>query len=144
MEYKIVDTQHLSTIELIDIMRERIKVFVVEQNCPYQEVDEEDENALHIMLKDQNKLVAYTRIIERENDISFGRVLVTEKYRKQQYGKQIVRQTIDEIKKRYKSGIIKISGQAHLQKFYESFGFECVSESYLEDGIPHVSLELTF
>ena len=78
MEYKIVDTQHLSTIELIDIMRERIKVFVVEQNCPYQEVDEEDENALHIMLKDQNKLVAYTRIIEREKDISFGRVLVTE------------------------------------------------------------------
>ncbi|MCD8825261.1 GNAT family N-acetyltransferase [Staphylococcus gallinarum] len=144
MEYKIVNTQHLSTIELIDIMRERIKVFVVEQNCPYQEVDEEDENALHVMLKDQNKLVAYTRIIERENDISFGRVLVTEKYRKQQYGKQIVRQTIDEIKKRYKSGIIKISGQAHLQKFYESFGFECVSESYLEDGIPHVSLELTF
>lgn len=144
MEYKIVNTQHLSTIELIDIMRERIKVFVVEQNCPYQEVDEEDENALHVMLKDQNKLVAYTRIIERENDISFGRVLVTEKYRKQQYGKQIVRQTIDEIKKRYKCGIIKISGQAHLQKFYESFGFECVSESYLEDGIPHVSLELTF
>ncbi|PTE74818.1 GNAT family N-acetyltransferase [Staphylococcus gallinarum] len=144
MEYKIVNTQHLSTIELIDIMRERIKVFVVEQNCPYQEVDEEDENALHVMLKDQNKLVAYTRIIERENDISFGRVLVTEKYRKKQYGKQIVRQTIDEIKKRYKSGIIKISGQAHLQKFYESFGFECVSESYLEDGIPHVSLELTF
>lgn len=144
MEYKIVNTQHLSTIELIDIMRERIKVFVVEQNCPYQEVDEEDENALHVMLKDQNKLVAYTRIIERENDISFGRVLVTEKYRKQQYGKQIVRQTIDEIKKRYKSAIIKISGQAHLQKFYESFGFECVSESYLEDGIPHVSLELTF
>lgn len=144
MEYKIVNTQHLSTIELIDIMRERIKVFVVEQNCPYQEVDEEDENALHVMLKDQNKLVAYTRIIERENDISFGRVLVTEKYRKQQYGKQIVRQTIDEIKKRYKSGIIKISGQAHLQKFYESFGFECMSESYLEDGIPHVSLELTF
>ncbi|GEQ04612.1 GNAT family N-acetyltransferase [Staphylococcus gallinarum] len=144
MEYKIVNTQHLSTIELIDIMRERIKVFVVEQNCPYQEVDEEDENALHVMLKDQNKLVAYTRIIERENDISFGRVLVTEKYRKQQYGKQIVRQTIDEIKKRYKCGIIKISGQAHLQNFYESFGFKCVSESYLEDGIPHVSLELTF
>lgn len=144
MEYKIVNTQHLSTIELIDIMRERIKVFVVEQNCPYQEVDEEDENALHVMLKDQNKLVAYTRIIERENDISFGRVLVTEKYRKQQYGKQIVRQTIDEIKKRYKCGIIKISGQAHLQKFYESFGFKCVSECYLEDGIPHVSLELTF
>lgn len=109
MEYKIVNTQHLSTIELIDMMRERIKVFVVEQNCPYQEVDEEDENALHVMLKDQNKLVAYTRIIERENDISFGRVLVTEKYRKQQYGKQIVRQTIDEIKQRYKSGIIKIS-----------------------------------
>ena len=122
MEYKIVDTQHLSTIELIDIMRERIKVFVVEQNCPYQEVDEEDENALHVMLKDQNKLVAYTRIIERENDISFGRVLVTEKYRKQQYGKQIVRQTIDEIKKRYKSGIIKISGQAHLQNFMNHLG----------------------
>ncbi|RIP35848.1 GNAT family N-acetyltransferase [Staphylococcus gallinarum] len=142
MEYIVAKSEQLTVNELINIMRERVKVFVVEQNCPYQEVDNEDNNALHVMLKDDKAIVAYTRIIKRDDHISFGRVLVAEKYRNQQFGRQIVSKTIDEIKKRYKDNIIQISGQAHLQKFYESFGFQCVSECYLEDGIPHVLLEL--
>ncbi|MCG7339491.1 GNAT family N-acetyltransferase [Staphylococcus sp. ACRSN] len=142
MEFKIEKTKNLSNIELIDIMRERIKVFVVEQNCPYQEVDTEDNDALHVLIKEDKSIVAYTRIIEKEDYISFGRVLVTETNRNKNYGRKIVQKTIEVIKNQYNTRLIRISGQSHLQAFYESFGFECVSEVYLEDNIPHVTLDL--
>lgn len=144
MEYAVKLTEELSQKELLNVMKERVKVFVVEQDCPYQEIDDSDDNALHVILKDKEKIVAYTRIIEENTHISFGRVLVVEEYRKLNLGRDIVKRSIDEIKKKFPGEIIQISGQEHLKSFYESFGFVAVSEVYLEDGIPHMDMVLKF
>ncbi|ATH60738.1 MULTISPECIES: GNAT family N-acetyltransferase [Staphylococcus] len=131
-------TEELSNIELLEILKERVKIFVVEQKCIYQEIDDKDRNAQHVILYDENNIIAYTRIVTSENGISFGRVLVTQNYRKKGYGREIVQCTIDIIKKQYHHKFLKISGQAHLKTFYESFGFQANSKTYMEDGIPHI------
>lgn len=142
MELIVKHTKELTNHELLHILQVRVKVFVVEQNCAYQEVDGADFNAIHVMFKDGNDIVAYTRIIDHESYVSFGRVLVTQNYRKKYYGREIVQKTIDVIKAQYKQTLIKISGQAHLKSFYSSFGFICISEVYLEDNIPHIDMTL--
>lgn len=139
---QIKTTAELTSTELITIMQARVAVFVVEQNCPYQEVDAKDATATHVMLWQGTKLVAYTRIIPHDDGqhISFGRVLVTKAYRGQQYGRQIVAATLDAISQHYPDQAIKIQAQDYLRDFYGSFGFKPVSETYLEDGIPHVDM----
>lgn len=139
---QIKTTAELTPAELIIIMQARVAVFVVEQNCPYQEVDAKDATATHVMLWQGTKLVAYTRIIPHDDGqhISFGRVLVTKAYRGQQYGRQIVAATLDAISQHYPDQAIKIQAQDYLRDFYGSFGFKPVSETYLEDGIPHVDM----
>ncbi|MBV7391401.1 GNAT family N-acetyltransferase [Enterococcus sp. ALS3] len=132
----------MAQTELIEIFQERVAVFVVEQECPYQEVDEYDAVAWHVLLKDEGKLKAYARIIEKEDHVTFGRVLVVKAYRGEKWGKKIVAAAIEETKKRFPDRKIQISGQAYLKKFYQSFGFEIVSDIYLEDGIPHLELIL--
>jgi len=144
LELVVKKTSELSSKELLNIMQERVKVFVVEQNCPYQEIDTEDENAIHVELKKAGKLVAYTRIIPHEDQkhISFGRVLVVKPYRKLKLGRKIVKATLDQIKKQYPTKDIKIQAQSYLQEFYSSFGFKAVSGVYLEDNIPHLDMVL--
>lgn len=137
-------TAELSVDRLLEIMAERTRVFVVEQNCPYQEVDQKDQTALHVYLTDHDKLVAYSRIIWHDDQvhISFGRVLVVKKYRGKQLGRQIVTAALQAIDDRFPQTDVKIQAQAHLQKFYGSFGFQAVSDPYLEDGIPHIDMVL--
>ncbi|MDK9872033.1 MAG: GNAT family N-acetyltransferase [Staphylococcus equorum] len=142
MELVVKRTKDLSNIELLHILEERIKVFVVEQKCAYQEIDKDDEEALHIMLKDENHIAAYTRIVDGQSHISFGRVLVAQNYRMRGYGRNIVQKTIDIINEKYSGSLISISGQAYLKSFYESFGFKGVSDIYLEDNIPHITFEM--
>lgn len=142
MELVIKHTKEMSNLELIKVFQVRVNVFIVEQNCVYQEVDEFDLNTLHVMLKNGEEIVAYTRIIEHPSYVTFGRVLVVEKYRKSRYGREIVKATLDEIKKRYKQTLVRISGQAYLKSFYELFGFESVSDVYLEDNIPHITFQI--
>ncbi|KRK39429.1 GNAT family N-acetyltransferase [Loigolactobacillus bifermentans] len=139
---EIKTTAELTPAALITIMQARVAVFVVEQNCPYQEVDAKDTTATHVMLWHGTELVAYTRIIPHDDGqhISFGRVLVAQAFRGQQYGRQIVAATIDAITQRYPDQAIKIQAQDYLRDFYGSFGFKPVSETYLEDGIPHVDM----
>lgn len=141
---EIKNTNELSNLELLEVMKARVAVFVVEQNCPYQEVDDKDNDARHVMLKTDGHIAAYTRIIEHDDQIhiSFGRVLVVKQYRGQQLGRKIVQTTIDEIHRLYPDKGIKIQGQNYLRQFYESFGFEAVSDVYLEDDIPHLDLVL--
>ena len=131
-----------SYLELINIFIERTKVFVVEQNAAYQEVDEADKDAKHVFFKEQDDIVAYTRIINDEDAVAFGRVLVNESYRGQNLGRKIVTATLDEINANYDTKNVRISAQARLQKFYESFGFKVASEVYLEDNIPHIAMTL--
>lgn len=135
-------TNELSNYELLSIMKSRVDVFVVEQKCPYPEIDEKDFDATHLFIEINNEIAAYTRIVPHDNqeDISFGRVLVIPKYRKEKLGRKIVKATIDEIEQTYPNKTIRIAGQTYLKDFYQSFGFKIVSEAYLEDGISHVDL----
>lgn len=135
-------TNELSNYELLSIMKSRVDVFVVEQKCPYPEIDEKDFDATHLFIEINNEIAAYTRIVTHDNqeDISFGRVLVIPKYRKEKLGRKIVKATIDEIEQTYPNKTIRIAGQTYLKDFYQSFGFKIVSEAYLEDGISHVDL----
>ncbi|KAB2481025.1 MULTISPECIES: GNAT family N-acetyltransferase [Staphylococcus] len=142
MELQVKSYEMLSKEELFNIICERIKVFVVEQQCSYQEVDSIDKQALHVFYKKGATIVAYTRIYEQDNAVHFGRVLVNQQYRGQDIGRQIVSQTINEINTRYPQKVIKIEGQTYLKAFYAAFGFQIVSEEYLEDGIPHFDMEL--
>ncbi|WP_258088838.1 GNAT family N-acetyltransferase [Weissella fangxianensis] len=141
----IKNNNELTSSELITIMQARTKVFVVEQNCAYQEVDDADFNARHVCLTNDHDLVAYTRIISDDdpNYIRFGRVLVATSYRHQQFGRQIVTETIKEIRRLYPEKDIKIGAQNYLRNFYESFGFQAVSDVYLEDDIPHIDMLLS-
>lgn len=144
MKLSVKKTSELSVPELLEIIKARIKVFVVEQECPYQEIDDQDDNAIHMILRVDGQLAAYTRIIQspKRGYISFGRVLVVKEFRKQHLGREIVSATIEEIKEDFPGNDIKIAGQSYLQKFYESFGFKPVSDVYLEDGIPHIDMVL--
>lgn len=142
MELYVKSFDMLSKEELFNIMFERINIFVVEQQCAYQEIDSIDKQALHVFYQEGSTIVAYTRIYEQNDNVHFGRVLVNPQYRGQGLGRQIVSQTIQEITTRYPQHVIKIAGQTYLTTFYTSFGFQIVSEEYLEDGLPHYDMEL--
>lgn len=137
----IKKTDELSSSELIEIMKQRVAVFVVEQNCPYQEVDDADFNDWHIILHEQEKIQAYARVIDKGDYVTFGRVLVSEPFRGQGLGRQIVSATLEMIANNFTGRPIKIQAQAYLQKFYESFGFQATSAVYLEDDIPHLDMQ---
>lgn len=140
----IKETNELTPLELLTIMAARVAVFVVEQDCPYQEVDAKDQTARHVMLLQDGELVAYARIIRHDDGvhISFGRVLVVAKARRQHLGRQLVQATLAEIHRLYPNQGVLIQAQAYLQNFYASFGFKPVSATYLEDGIPHLDMLL--
>jgi len=131
-----------SPLELYKVLKLRIDVFVVEQECPYEEIDNKDIDAKHIYLKDKDHIVAYLRVLPpglSYKEASIGRVLVNIKYRGKGYGRQIMKEGIECCKSHY-TGNIKISAQAYLEKFYESLGFERISKVYLEDNIPHIDM----
>ena len=133
----------LTTDELYAILQLRSEVFVVEQDCVYQDIDYKDQKALHILGYKGEKLVAYTRLFKSGDYFDFasiGRVVVQEKERKFGYGHDIMKASISAISEEFKETKIKISAQTYLKKFYESHGFQQVGEGYLEDGIPHIAM----
>jgi ElaA protein len=135
----------LNIHELYALLQLRSEVFVVEQDCVYQDIDGKDNKALHVLGFKQNQLVAYTRIF-RSGDYfeqaSIGRVIVKETERKHKYGYDLMKASIHAINDEFNESIIKISAQKHLESFYNNLGFKTVSEPYLEDGIPHVGMLL--
>ncbi|MBO0447578.1 GNAT family N-acetyltransferase [Enterococcus ureilyticus] len=140
MDYNIKKLTELTTKEFLEIVKLRIAVFVVEQNCPYQEVDDADEVAWHTWLQEGTDIVGYTRIIDQGDTVTFGRVLINPKYRNQKLGNKLLKETLKVVEENYPNRPIVIGAQAHLTKFYGAFGFEAVSEVYLEDDIPHVQM----
>jgi ElaA protein len=142
MELVIRPLKSLENLELYKILKLRVDVFVVEQACPYEEIDGKDIDSIHIYLKEDNDLVAYLRVLPpgvSYEEASIGRVLVGKKYRGKGYGREIMRACIDYCKVHY-SGNIKISAQGYLEVFYKSLGFKKISDQYLEDNIPHIDM----
>ena len=133
----------LTTQQLYDILQLRSEVFVVEQNCVYQDVDGKDQNALHILGYKNEKLVAYTRIFKPGDyftEASIGRVVVLEKERQHRFGYAIMKASIEAIKTHFNTETIRISAQIYLKRFYNNLEFKDVGEEYLEDGIPHINM----
>ena len=131
----------LSLDELYYLLQLRSQVFVVEQDCVYQDIDGNDQKALHIIGTIENKIIAYTRCFRPGDyfrEASIGRVVVKESQRKFKRGNQIMNNSIKAIKDHYKTNTIKISAQCYLNKFYTNLQFKPIGEKYLEDGIPHI------
>ena len=143
MELVIKRFNELTIEELYEIYKLRISVFVVEQNCPYQEIDEADKSAYHVYYKDKNGIQAYLRVLPKGtsfNEVSLGRVIAVK--RKCGYGSKIVLEGIKVAKEKLNAKLIKIEAQVYAKKFYESLGFVAISEEFLEDGIPHIQMIL--
>lgn len=130
--------------EFYEILQLRSKVFVVEQNCVYQDLDYKDQEAIHLCGKDQNGiLMAYCRIFPPGiyfEECCIGRVVTYPEARGSGFGKSLMKEAISYIEKHWPEEDIRISGQLYLKIFYESLGFHQVSEIYLEDGIPHIAM----
>ena len=130
----------LDTEDLYQILRLRSEVFVVEQDCVYQDIDNKDQNAIHLYYKENYQIVAYTRIFKAgdyyENPC-IGRVVVSKKNRGNDLGKKIMIDSMEYIKQNIKGEKIELSAQKYLDKFYKDLGFYKIGEDYLEDGIPH-------
>ena len=137
-------TNELTPRELVTIFKERTRVFVVEQTCYYQEVDDEDYQCFHVRILDDqtNELMAYARIMPKKDSVTFGRVLVVEKFRRQGLGNQLLKAVLDYISTHFPGLDVEIDAQAYLTKFYGSFGFKQTSEIYLLDNIPHCQMKL--
>ena len=143
MEIKVKVYQDLEIDELYAMMALRAAVFVVEQNCVYQDLDYKDQKALHVMGWINDKLVAYTRLFgpgDYFEQASIGRVIVAMDQRGHNYGHQIMSASINAITQHYKTDRIDISAQTYLEQFYTAHGFLPSGEEYLEDGIPHIKM----
>jgi ElaA protein len=135
--------KELTTEELYGILQLRSEVFVVEQDCVYQDVDNKDQKALHVFSLKNNDVVAYARIFKAGyyfKEASIGRVVVAESYRKYGLGHELLKQCLKAINKHYKTEEVKISAQTYLKNFYEQYNFKQVGKEYLEDGIPHITM----
>ncbi|MCV2403343.1 GNAT family N-acetyltransferase [Marinomonas sp. C2222] len=136
----------LSLFTLYDLLKVRTDIFVVEQNCPYPELDNIDkhDNTKHLFALLEGNPIAYARIIapniSYQNHSSIGRVLVIENHRKDKLGHQLVKRAIQSCITQWPDIPIKIGAQSHLQGFYQKHGFTTTSEPYIEDGIEHVTM----
>ena len=145
MEINTYIYNELTTNQLYNILKIRAEVFVVEQNCAYQDLDNKDNKALHLIGEINNEIIAYTRIFKKGDyftNSSIGRVLVKKEFRKKELGKAIMEKSIEIIKKNTKEEKIEISAQKYLTKFYKDLGFKKTGKEYLEDNIPHIKMIL--
>jgi len=130
----------LSPDELYGILQLRAEVFVVEQNCVYNDLDGRDRMAYHLFLKNDDEMVAALRILPEDvafEDMAIGRLIVKRQYRGRKIAWKMMKKAIDYIINDLNKERIRLSGQAYLVEFYEGLGFHKVSDVYLEDGIDH-------
>ncbi len=131
----------LTVNELHDILQARVEVFVVEQDCVYQDIDGYDKEAHHVWLEDERKKVlAYARVLPkgRVRDVSIGRVITT--VRGRGYGLAVMQKAIEVAREVYPGALIRIEAQKYAKGFYEKLGFVQDSDDFLEDGIPHIEM----
>ncbi len=143
MEVSIKHFNELTTSELYAILRLRSEVFVVEQDCVYQDIDAKDQKAIHIIGSKKGEVVAYTRIFKAGDyfkNTAIGRVVVKKSERKYGYGRTIMEASLDYISKTLQEKGIELSAQTYLLRFYNDLGFKKTGKEYLEDGIPHIRM----
>lgn len=141
--WKVKTFDELSTEELYQIIRARVDVFVVEQNCPYQDLDNYDQLAIHLWAEKDAEVMAYCRIFDKAikyPETSIGRVITTQKVRGTGLGRQLIAYAVQIIENRLKTQDIRISAQDYLIKFYSDFGFRDTGKKYLEDNLPHTEM----
>jgi ElaA protein len=144
VKWQIKRFNELSLLELYYVLQLRSEVFVVEQNCVYQDIDGKDEKAIHLLGELNGILVAYARMFQPNDyfeQASIGRVIVKPSHRELKLGHELMYQAINAIKEKFKVTQITISAQLYLKKFYQSHGFVQTSEMYLEDDIPHIEMK---
>ncbi|MGC4044204.1 MAG: GNAT family N-acetyltransferase [Armatimonas sp.] len=144
ISWRCVAFDDLTVPELYKILAARAEVFVVEQTCPYQDLDNHDQQGWHLLGEAKSgELAAYLRILppgEKYTEAAIGRVLTSASFRGTGIGRVLVSQGIAQCEGLYPNAGIRISAQAHLEKFYGSLGFQTVSDVYDEDGIPHIEM----
>lgn len=143
MNWNIKKFNELTVNELYEILKVRAEVFVVEQNCVYQDLDSKDKASYHLFLEDNEEIAAYLRILPKGisyPEIAIGRVLTKASYRKKGLAKEIMKKAIDYITDSLEEKKIRISAQFYLLEFYKELGFEPISDIYLEDGIEHIEM----
>lgn len=141
IDWTAKEFQELSVSELYELLALRAEVFVVEQECAYQDLDGKDQQSIHLLGYAEDKLVAYARILDKgvsyKDYASIGRVITSPIIRGSGAGYELMKQANATLVAAYGAQPIKISAQAHLQAFYGKLGYEGIGEEYLEDGIPH-------
>lgn len=143
MELTVKHFSQLSAEELFEIYRLRVSVFIVEQRCPYQDVDDADRTAYHLWLRDENGIAAYARLLPPGVTFptaAIGRVIAVR--RRCGLGTRIVDAAINAAREKLSADVITIEAQVYARPLYEKAGFVQTSEEFLEDGIPHVQMQL--
>ena len=144
MELCVKTFEELSTAELYEILKLRVSVFVVEQNCPYPELDDRDQAAIHAWLEDASGILAYLRVMDRgaeSEQVSIGRVVAVK--RRCGLGSRLLAEGIRVARERFGADQIYLEAQTYAKGLYEKQGFRQISEEFLEDGIPHVKMLLS-
>jgi ElaA protein len=144
IEFKIKRFNELSVTELYYLLKLRAEVFIVEQNCVYQDIDGKDEKAIHVLGYFEGNIVACTRLFAPSDyfeKASIGRVVVDQNFRDRKWGINLMEFSVKAVEDIYKTSSIQIHAQAYLIKFYGLFGFKSVGEEFLEDDIPHIRMD---
>lgn len=145
MNLKISPFNTLNTKELYNFLQLRAEIFVVEQNCVYNDLDSNDEQAYHLMAFDNDDLIGYARILppgSRFKEASIGRLVVHKDFRFKGLARQLMTTAANWAFEQWEVKCIQISAQKYLKAFYGSLGYQIISDEYLEDGIPHLKMEL--
>ncbi|WP_426490868.1 GNAT family N-acetyltransferase [Hymenobacter sp. 102] len=144
LTWHLIPFSALTVPQLYAVLQLRSEVFVVEQTCPFQDIDGHDEMALHLLgYAPTGELAAYARLFGAGvayPEASIGRVVVSPRYRRFGLGRALVHEALAAVGQQFGPQPIQIGAQQYLQVFYESFGFRQVGAGYLEDGIPHIHM----
>ena len=144
MEINTYNFSSLNTDQLYRLLQLRSEVFVVEQDCVYQDIDGKDKKALHVLGTVEGNIVAYTRVFKPGDYLekaAIGRVVVASDFRKRDFGQAIMQASIAAVENHFNTTAIGLSAQTYLLNFYNDLGFSALGETYLEDGIPHSYME---
>ena len=141
MELAVKRFEELTNNELYDILKLRVNTFVVEQHCPYPELDDKDQDALHVFLRDEEGIQAYLRVMDKgvsSEQVSIGRVVAVT--RRKGYGSRVLEEGMSVAAEYFQADKIYLEAQTYARGLYEKHGFRQISEVFLEDGIPHIKM----